>query len=367
MTSSESFKDTFTMKYNDFCEDLRNALPELESKLVAAKKLGFEERVSKFKQQVLPNAGPLRDAKKCPGFVLPNVEITEVIWSDISDSSKEAIQKHLTVLSFITLYDIHKDTSKDEGSDMMSEMINKLMGEWATKMGGVDFESISKKLLETFANSASSASEDGLPNTNPFGNFKLPEKFLKGHIAKLTEEIVSAFKPEDFGLDAATLERLESEPGGAIELLMNIYTNKPHLIQSAMKKIVKRIQEKFQNGSLRPEQIAAEAEELIKEFSSNEEFVKMMETFRNTFGMADMAQARKNNREGDARANIVKERLRKKLAEKNAKKNGSAAPPAPSARSAPSPSPSVPKETKEAKPQAPQNKHTIINNIPELD
>jgi len=364
MTSSESFKDTFTMKYNDFCEDLRNALPELESKLVAAKKLGFEERVSKFKQQVLPNAGPLRDAKKCPGFVLPDVEITEVIWSDISDSSKEAIQKHLTVLSFITLYDIHKDTSKDEGSDMMSEMINKLMGEWATKMGGVDFESISKKLLETFA---SGASTDGLPNTNPFGNFKLPEKFLKGHIAKLTEEIVSAFKPEDFGLDAATLERLEREPGGAIELLMNIYTNKPHLIQSAMKKIVKRIQEKFQNGSLRPEQIAAEAEELIKEFSSNEEFVKMMETFRNTFGMADMAQARKNNREGDARANIVKERLRKKLAEKNAKKNGTA----PSV-SAPPPSPSVPKETKETKekevkPKVPQNKHTIINNIPELD
>jgi hypothetical protein len=182
---------------------------------------------------------------------------------------------------------------------------------------------------------------------------------------------VSAFKPEDFGLDAATLERLEREPGGAIELLMNIYTNKPHLIQTAMKKIVKRIQEKFQNGSLRPEQIAAEAEELIKEFSSNEEFVKMMETFRNTFGMADMAQARKNNREGDARANIVKERLRKKLAEKNAKKNGSAAPSV-SAPSVPSPSapsaPSAPKETKpQTKPQDPQNKNTFYNNIPELD
>ena len=330
------------MKYNDFCEDLRNAFPELESKLIAAKKLNFEERVSKFKEQVLPNAGPLRDAKKCPGFVLPDVEITEAIWSDISESSKEAIQKHLTVLSFVTLYDMHKETSKDAESDIMSEMINKLMGEWATKMGGVDFESISKKLLETFASSASGA--DGLPNTNPFGNFKLPEKFLKGHIAKLTEEIVSAFKPEDFGLDAATLERLEREPGGAIELLMNIYTNKPHLIQTAMKKIVKRIQEKFQNGSLRPEQIAAEAEELIKEFSGNDEFVKMMETFRNTFGMADMAQARKNNREGDARASIVKERLRKKLAEKNAKKNGSA-PSAPSA----------------------QNKNTVFNNIPDLD
>lgn len=332
-TPTQSFKQNFTKKYNDFCEDLRSAFPELESKLVASKGLSFEERVSKFKEQVLPNAGPMRDASACPGFVLPGVEITESIWAETSSNSKDAIQKHLTVLSFITLYDIHK-----EGEDGSKEdWTEKLFNEWTTKMGGIDFEEISKKILESFstpsakggfaraAAAAAAASAAESSDSNPFGNFKLPERFLKGQIAKLTEEIVSAFKPEDFGLDKETLEKLEREPGSAIELLMNIYKNKPHLIQTAMKRIVKRLQEKFQNGSFSPEQIAAEAEELMKEFSSNDEFVKMMETFRNTFGMADMETAKKNNREGSARANIVKERLRKKLAEQNARKAAAAA------------------------------------------
>jgi len=333
MAVPQSFKQNFTKKYNDFCEDLRNAFPELESKLVAAKALHFEERVSKFKEQVLPNAGPMRDASVCPGFVLPGVEITETIWAETSSRSKDAIQKHLTVLSFITLYDIHKEG--EDGSNK-EDWTEKLINEWTTKMGGIDFEEISKKILESFGTAsgngfarAAAAAAEGQEgsHSNPFGNFKLPERFLKGQIAKLTEEIVSAFKPEDFGLDKETLEKLEREPGSAIELLMNIYKNKPHLIQTAMKRIVKRLQEKFQNGSFSPEQIAAEAEELMKEFSSNDEFVKMMETFRNTFGMADMETAKKNNREGSARANIVKERLRKKLAEQNARKAAAAAQP----------------------------------------
>jgi hypothetical protein len=329
MATPESFKQNFTKKYNDFCEDLRSAFPELESKLLSAKNLPFEERVFRFKKEVLPNAGPMRDASVCPGFVLPGVEITDQIWAETSSNSKEAIQKHLTVLSFITLYDIHK-----EGEDGKEDWTERLMHEWTTKMGGIDFEEISKKLLETFAGAkggfaraaaAATAAAEGGDGTNPFGNFKLPERFLKGQIAKLTEEIVSAFKPEDFGLDKETLEKLEREPGSAIELLMNIYKNKPHLIQTAMKRIVKRVQEKFQNGSFSPEQIAAEAEELMKEFSGNDEFVKMMESFRNTFGMADMENAKRNNRDGNARTNIVKERLRKKLAEQNAKKAAAAA------------------------------------------
>lgn len=348
----QSFKQNFTKKYNDFCEDLRNAFPELESKLVSAKGLPFEERVSKFKDQVLPNAGPMRDASVCPGFVLPGVEITEAIWAETSSNSKDAIQKHLTVLAFITLYDIHKEG--EDGSNK-EDWTEKLINEWTTKMGGIDFEEISKKILESFGTpsgngfaraAAAAGAAQGQDGANPFGNFKLPERFLKGQIAKLTEEIVSAFKPEDFGLDKETLEKLEREPGSAIELLMNIYKNKPHLIQTAMKRIVKRLQEKFQNGSFSPEQIAAEAEELMKEFSSNDEFVKMMETFRNTFGMADMETAKKNNREGSARANIVKERLRKKLAEQNARKAAAAAAAATAAQPQQQP---MPKPTNEVK------------------
>ena len=92
----------------------------------------------------------------------------------------------------------------------------------------------------------------------------------------------------------------------------------PLLIKCHIKKtsIIKRIK----RGKIRPEQIAAEAEELKKEFTGNTAFVEMMESFRSTFGMEDPDLAREAGQEGTARRNIVKERLRKKLEAKKAGK-----------------------------------------------
>ena len=74
-------------------------------------------------------------------------------------------------------------------------------------------------------------------------------------------------------------------------------------------------------GEIRPDQIKLEAEELIKEFSGNGAFVEMIEAMRNTFGaMDDPDLARDMGRDGDARRNLVKERLRKKMEAKKAGK-----------------------------------------------
>ena len=318
MSSAESFTDIFNKKYSEFCEELRGTCPELESKILTAKRLSKEERFSKFKESVLPMASPTRDASVCPGVVLPGVEITEAIWSELSESTKNAIQKYLTVLTFSCLYSIRKEGSEPD----IDDLAEKIMKEWKDKLGSLDFENLTKNLFEKFTQAGAAAGGmpgmSGIPGMPDLSGFKLPEKFLKGHIAKLAEEIVSEFKPEDFGIDAATLERIEKEPSGAMQLLMNIYTNNPGLIQTAMKRIIKRLQEKFQKGQLSPEQIAAEAEELMKEFSGNTSFVELMEQFRNAFGMNDMKVASKVNKEHSARTNIVKERLRKRLEKKKA-------------------------------------------------
>jgi hypothetical protein len=72
------------------------------------------------------------------------------------------------------------------------------------------------------------------------------------------------------------------------------------------------------SGEIRPQEIVAEAEELMKTFSENPAFVEMMETFRSLFGMEDMDVARSAGREGSARMAIVRERLRKKMEAKRA-------------------------------------------------
>lgn len=298
----ESFDEIFQKKYDEFCDDLQGTLPELAESITKAKAIGPDDRVKRFHEDVLPTASPTRSTDACPGVVLPGVCITPELWATLSKTSQSAIQQYLTLLSFCCLYNVQADVS---GGLPSKAWADEFMKTWKDKLSGIDFEEFSKKLGGLFGSGAE--------------NFKIPERFLKGHIARLAEEIVSEFKPEDFGLDEATLSGLDTNPNRAFELLMNIYTNKPEVLQNAMKRIIKRLQEKFKKGELRPDQIAAEAEELMKEFSSNTSFVELMETFRNTFGMQDMDVAREVGRENEARRNIVRERLRKKLEQKKAK------------------------------------------------
>jgi hypothetical protein len=72
------------------------------------------------------------------------------------------------------------------------------------------------------------------------------------------------------------------------------------------------------SGAIRPQEIAREAEELMKEFAGHSSFVEMMEGLKSAFGMEDMETARQAGRESSARMSIVRDRLRKKLDKKNA-------------------------------------------------
>jgi hypothetical protein len=149
---------------------------------------------------------------------------------------------------------------------------------------------------------------------------KLPEKFLKGQLAKLAEEIVKDIKPEDLGLSPELIAECETSPSRAFELLIQMFTKNPAAIQNTIKKIGKRLQQKIQSGAIRPQEIAKEAEELMKEFSGNSEFVDMMGSFKSAFGFEDMDTARAAGKEGSARLSMVKERLRKKLEARKAGK-----------------------------------------------
>ena len=88
---------------------------------------------------------------------------------------------------------------------------------------------------------------------------KLPEKFLKGKLAKLAEDLVREFKPEDFGLRPEDLAAVEKDPTRAFEILMQASGSNPEMLQKAMMRVGKRLQEKVQRGELKPEELAAEA------------------------------------------------------------------------------------------------------------
>jgi hypothetical protein len=263
------------------------------------------------------------------------VAVEERYWETFSDSTKKAINEYLTLLSFCCMFGDKENPwadmmgSGDGETGPMKDFIAEMMKKWQSKMNTVDFKSLSEKIMNVFGSmnmgsmnmgsAAAGSAGAGAAAAAAAGGFKFPEKMLKGQLAKLAEELVREFKPEDFGIDVASLEA-SNDPSRAFQLLMEVYTQKPELIQAAMKKITKRLQQKVQSGELKPAELAAEAEEMMKEFTDNPAFVELMEGFRRSFGFEDTDAARQAGRDGENRLSVARARLRAKL-EARKKKN----------------------------------------------
>ncbi len=320
MSEEKSLGSIFQKKYTEFCDDLLGTYPEKDTEIQAARALTEQERMERFRTEVLPTAGnPNRNPLETPGVVLPGVRIEEADWATFSSGSKKAIQEYITLLCFTCMFgdEAHPWTDFDKNPGMKNFMEG-MMGSWKEKLNNVDFKALSEKMMKIFGDGKNA--------------FKLPERMLKGQLAKLAEELVREFKPEDFGLSVEELEETEKNPTRAFDLLMNIYTQKPHLLQNAMKRIAKKLQDKVRRGELRPQELAAEAEEMMKEFTDNPAFVELMESFRNVFGFQDEDAAKAAGRDGESRrAQAVKqiraerERRQKQRAEEEAQRQARAA------------------------------------------
>ena len=311
----------FQQKYNEFVLDLLGALPEYTNDIQVASALDTDARLQQFQ------AVPSEDATKNPGTILPGVTISDTVWSTLSEQTHNAIWEHLRVLSMCHVMESGgatpswfedamkgmKDKMDGVDGDKLQELLKKFMGMFGNQEKDEDAE----------AGAASADGAKGLPNFASFfekGMPKLPEKFLNGHLVRLAQEIVKDIKPEDLGLDPAMLADCEKDPSRAFSVLFSTFKNNPGIIQKVIAKIGNRIQQKIKTGAIRMEEIAREAEELMKEFADNPSFVEMMESIKKTFGFEDMGMAKKAGKEGSARLAMVRDRLRKKLDKRKAEK-----------------------------------------------
>jgi len=315
----------FQQKYNEFVEDLLGALPEYTAQINTSKALDTATRLSRFQQEVkITNAfdNQSEEHTKNPGRILPDVEITDDVWVSLSDNTKNAIWEHVRILSICCFMESGSDDSKPAWMD-------DIMNEMKKKLEGVDFQDIIKKFMKFFkpkdddgdADDEDEEKKDGskMPSFEKLfenGFPKLPEKFLKGQLAKLAQEIVKDITPEDLGISPEMVAECEKDTSRAFTVLFSTFTKNPALLQKTIAKIGKRLQQKIQSGAIRPQEIAREAEELMKEFSENDSFVEMMDGIKKAFGFEDMGLARKAGKEGSARLHMARERLRKKLEKK---------------------------------------------------
>ena len=309
----------FQTKYDEFAKELLETFPEQSAAIAAAIALSPADRLVRFQADVKVNDDEVAN----PGFLLPGVALSDAIWTTLSAANRKVLRDYVRLLSMCCFLEGFgpegpegkegKGTKGTEGTKGIPAWMDKVMGDWKSKLSSMDFEGLLKKCSGLFG----SADKDTSGNSG-FKLPKLPEKFLKGQLAKLAEEIVKDIKAEDLGLTPEMMAECEASPSRAFELLLQVMTKNPGILQTTIKKIGKRLQQKIQSGAIRPQEIAREAEDLMKEFSENTEFVGMMDSFKSAFGFEDMDMARKTGNEGSARLSLVKGRLRKKLAAKEA-------------------------------------------------
>ena len=307
MSTDSSSNSVFQTKYDEFAKELLETFPELAPQIAAALSLNPTERLTRFQAEIKVSIEPETNM----GTILPGVVLPDATWTTLSPSNQKVIWEYVRLLSMCCFLEGFGSVDETHTKSWMED----IMGSWKDKLGSMDIEGLMKKFSGMFGMDASGASGFSMP--------KLPERFLKGHLAKLAEEIVRDIKPEDLGITPEMMAECEKSPSKSFDILIQVFSKNPAIIQTTIKKIGKRLQAKIQSGAIRPAEIAKEAEELMKEFAGNADMVGMMDSFKSAFGFEDMDIARAAGKEGSARLNIVKERLRKKM---EAKKNGATTP-----------------------------------------
>lgn len=308
----------FQAKYNEFVDDVLGALPEYTAHIHAAQALDADVRLKRFQEEVKVNntlgGGDSDDHSKNPGTILPGVVVTDAVWATLSDASKKAIWEHVRILSICCFMEAGF-------GDARPEWMEDAMKDMKKKLENVDFSSIIGKFMKFFqpSDGSNAPEEKSMPDLKGMfenGFPKLPDRFLKGHIARLAQELVKDITPDDLGITPEMLKDCEKDPSRAFNILISTFSTNPGIIQKTIMRIGKRLQHKVQTGVIRPQEIAREAEELMKEFAENSSFVDMMGGIKSAFGMEDMDMARKAGQEGSARLAMARDRLRKKLEKK---------------------------------------------------
>jgi len=325
---------TFSSTYAQFLAELGLTFPEYAEALKAAAACTAAEFGALWSPYTAAVAAQDESVFTAAGVPLVHgVPMTAALWGELGPATRAAIWKYLS--SLLLLY--AADTSAEEegpwdlsGFKANLDRMMKTLGESkeSNDISGASVAPPFAALFEKLAGmmgGAGTAGAAGAATTGAAGGaggagtappFKLPERLFKGHIAKIAEELVREFKPEEFGIDATMLE--SKDPAVAFTYLQEIFTKKPELMMNAAQKIGKRLQAKFAKGEINRDEIIREAEELMKEFSDNEAFSSLFGSLGELFKSGE----KESGNEGSARRREVQERLRRKQA---AKKEAAAA------------------------------------------
>jgi hypothetical protein len=331
-------KKRFNAIITQFTNELSLSYPELGSPITAYAKRK-EDSIETFVSIVVA-LKPVVSGRKNESFlnasapgvqILPGIYFSSAMWKDTSRDTRIVFWDYLTSLILLSdLYVKSKETpsvTKEEDEDENDIMpdLEKVIEQMTDGFKSEEFKNIfetvkgfTKDLPMPKAQKPASESPSEEENPAPFP--EIPDHLKNGLIAKIATELAGEFKPEDLGIDPEMMENMN--PLQVFEHLQFVYTNNPTLLTSAMKRVAKKIQNKFSSGSLNRDQLMAEAKELMSHFTDNPAFKDMFDNFGSIF--TNPAEAFGGGGGGGSqqseRLRKVKERMRAKIDKKNPKK-----------------------------------------------
>jgi len=192
-----------------------------------------------------------------------------------------------------------------ERMEKASEMFEDSMGHMKPLMEKL------KGLMESAGNDAS-----GSPFTLP----EIPERLRNGLIAKLAEDMAKQFDPTEFGIDPALLSG--ENVGEIMKRLAEMFQRDPTQMMEGAKRMAEKIKRQILGGSLKRDELVAEAQEFMTLFKEHPMFKDIMGKVSGMGNLAEMFGSMGGgsaSSEPSERRRAVQERLRKKMAARNSK------------------------------------------------
>jgi hypothetical protein len=342
-----------------FCEELRATFPELATLIGRTATVVTPASFWRSWQGHLAilaerDGAALHSERR--GILVPPLVLSEALWGEVSANTQMAIWRYLRTLLLEALMEggFEEATMTEERSRLVigiltEERLESLAaassaeteGEGeegdATAAPAMDGSEGKAMMEEMFAGMSglmdrlrgllgAAAAADGSGGGVEMPPFpEIPERLKNGRIARLAQEMAKQFKPEEFGIDPALLTAAGDNVEEVLRRLAEMYQRDPTLLIAGAKRMADRIRRQVMGGSLKQEDLIAEAREFVELFKEHPLFKEAIAKFQEMVGeggLAEMFGAMGGAGAGapSERLRAVQERLRKKLAARQAKK-----------------------------------------------
>lgn len=317
---------SFAGTLKSFCDELRLTFPELQPQIDRALTItpAMYWKAWSANLSVLLECDFAALQTKSRGFILGAVRISDSLWSELSGQTQRAIWKYLRTL----VLEASMELPNEEMTPEMAQGVLDILQQERAKSGeGPDEEELQE---------AAQMMEESMKHMNPlmermqgilggiFGSVgtdgsgatftmpEIPDHLRNGKIAKLAEELSKQFNPADFGIDPKLLEGNSVEE--VLQRLMDLYRNNPDLLINGAKRVAERMKKQVLSGTLRQEELIAEAKEYVALFKDHPQFKEAFSKFETLFGedgIGSMFQSQSSGAPSE-RLRAAQERLRRK-------------------------------------------------------